>query len=130
MPYADPDRQREAVRDAVRRHRRARPAPGGNTSLPGAAGLDLTTVEGLTGAMAAILRDLLTQDMDAAMRARACGYVVQTQLQCLQLGQLADEVRLVREMGEKILAAGGARSQDDVDDLPDPAAYELSLIHI
>ena len=105
LPFKDPERQRAAVRESMRSARgSAPPAPPGDT-LAALADAPLETAADCGRVLGALVRDLLTRDLDPTLRAKTVTYVVQTHLRAIELGDLESELQDLRQLVEDQAAA-------------------------
>lgn len=101
MPYKDPNRQREAVRNSMRAARRSAPSLPPSETLAEAATWPLESAQDVCRVLAALTRDLLTRDMDAPLRAKTVAYIAQVQLKAMEVGELEAELAELRTLVEQ-----------------------------
>jgi len=104
MPYADPEKRRASVREAVRRHRQARRGrkPKSKPALPELEELRFETardvVRLLSGQVAAVLAE---EEVRTTEKARVIGYLAGVLLRAVELGDLSERIAaLERAFGE------------------------------
>ena len=82
------------------------PTPPSET-LAEAATWPLETAQDVCRVLAALVRDLLTREMDAPLRAKTIGYLAQTQLRAIETGKLETELAELREQVERQAETAG-----------------------
>ena len=106
LPFKDPEKQRTAVRLAVRKYASgAPPTPPASNTVAALAELDLETAQGISKALAAIMRELVATEADPFVRARGVAYVAQTALKAIEVGNLETKLQELRQLVEDQAAA-------------------------
>lgn len=108
MPYSDPDRQRTAVREAMRSARGSVPAAPPCEPLAAVAEGPLEAPADVVRLLAAAIRDVAGRDIDPVLRCRTIAFACQTLLKGFEVADIDEELRELRELVERQAETAGA----------------------